>query len=239
MALPIITELNKALAAMCAAGCGVALNNENLSRYIPPARTLGEKAPVFTKLADLLTILVAEDSPEALIKTVTLAVALEATQLDATPRGQTREIDYAAQPYTPTKLTYQDIRKILEGNPMEDKPGAAAEVKRSLPELLKQRYWSDYIAELAKWYTVKDGILKKFKGKWKFASIPEGVTRIGEKAFDGCTGLTNLTLPDSITSIGDNAFEGCTGLTSITLPDSITSIEYRAFEGCTSTAIFK
>ena len=41
------------------------------------------------------------------------------------------------------------------------------------------------------------------------------VASIGEYAFDGCTGLTSITIPDSVTSIGDYAFTGCTGLVDI------------------------
>ncbi|MCR5701134.1 MAG: leucine-rich repeat domain-containing protein [Lachnospiraceae bacterium] len=63
--------------------------------------------------------------------------------------------------------------------------------------------------------------------------IENGVTSIGEWAFDGCTGLTSITLPNSVTSIGDCAFFGCKGLTSITLPDSVKSIGESAFSGCT------
>ena len=58
------------------------------------------------------------------------------------------------------------------------------------------------------------------------------VTSIGDYAFRGCTGLTNITIPDSVKSIGDWALYGCTGLTSITIPDSVTSIGYEAFSGC-------
>ena len=50
------------------------------------------------------------------------------------------------------------------------------------------------------------------------------VTRIGIRAFKGCTGLTAITIPNSVTSIGDEAFEDCTGLTAITIPNSVTSI---------------
>ena len=46
--------------------------------------------------------------------------------------------------------------------------------------------------------------------------IPDGVTSIGDSAFEGCTGLTSVTIPDSVTSIGRCAFEDCTGLTSVT-----------------------
>ena len=45
--------------------------------------------------------------------------------------------------------------------------------------------------------------------------INNGVTSIGEYAFEGCTGLTSITIPNSVTSIGDLAFYECTGLTSI------------------------
>jgi hypothetical protein len=62
-------------------------------------------------------------------------------------------------------------------------------------------------------------------------AIPNSVTSIGNYAFYGCTGLTEVTIPNSVTSIGNYAFYGCTGLTEVTIPDSVTSIG--AFYGCT------
>lgn len=55
------------------------------------------------------------------------------------------------------------------------------------------------------------------------------VTRIGERAFSGCTGVTSVTIGNSVTSIGKYAFSDCTGLTLITIPDSVTSIWDHAF----------
>ena len=63
-------------------------------------------------------------------------------------------------------------------------------------------------------------------------TIPNSVTKIGDWAFYGCTGLTSINIPNSVTSIGDYAFRGCTGLTSISIPASVTTIGAWAFEGC-------
>ena len=64
--------------------------------------------------------------------------------------------------------------------------------------------------------------------------LPQGVTGLGEYAFNNCTKLTSITLPDKVASIGNHAFHGCIFLTSITLPAGVTSIEEYTFYGCTS-----
>ena len=59
--------------------------------------------------------------------------------------------------------------------------------------------------------------------------IEDGVTSIGNWAFESCNSLTSITIPNSVTSIGDYAFHSCSGLTSITIPDGVTSIGSHAF----------
>ena len=92
-------------------------------------------------------------------------------------------------------------------------------------------------------YTSDDGVLFN-KDKTKLIqypmgnareqyAIPDSVTDIGV-AFEGCSGLTSITIPDSITKIGYGAFAECSGLTSITIPDSVTKIENYAFSRCSS-----
>jgi hypothetical protein len=61
-----------------------------------------------------------------------------------------------------------------------------------------------------------------------------GVTNIGNHAFDGCYSMWSITIPDGVTSIGEKAFYGCGGLLSITIPDSVTTIGSGAFQICTS-----
>ena len=74
------------------------------------------------------------------------------------------------------------------------------------------------------WYSQQEKIKK--------VVIEDGVTSIGNNAFENCSGLTSVTIPNSVTSIGYRAFYGCSGLTSVTIPNSVTSIGDRAFSGC-------
>ena len=48
-------------------------------------------------------------------------------------------------------------------------------------------------------------------------------------------GCKNTVIPNTVTTIGDGAFNGCDGLTSITIPSSVTSIDY-SFSGCSNLA---
>ena len=65
-------------------------------------------------------------------------------------------------------------------------------------------------------------------------TIPEGVTSIGDYAFNGASSLTSITLPEGVTSIGTEAFYNASSLTSITLPEGVTSIGDSAFFGAKS-----
>ena len=53
------------------------------------------------------------------------------------------------------------------------------------------------------------------RSRVKSAVIAEGVTSIGESAFENCRSLTSVTIPNSVTSIGGGAFAWCTSLTGI------------------------
>ena len=92
-----------------------------------------------------------------------------------------------------------------------------------------------------------------YEGISKVVTIPQKidgrtVTKIGNGAFYGCTGLKKVTIPNGVTEIGDyywddnqgdikfgafGAFSYCTGLTEVTIPNSVTIIGEDAFYGCT------
>ena len=85
-------------------------------------------------------------------------------------------------------------------------------------------------------FVIKNGVLTKYVGPGGDVTVPDGVTSIGQGAFEWCHSLTSITLPDSVTSIGECAFFGCKKLTSVTLPDSVTSIGKGSFWGCEALA---
>lgn len=64
------------------------------------------------------------------------------------------------------------------------------------------------------------------------ASIPNGVTSIGNYAFYRCN-ITSLTIPASVTAIGNSAFYGC-NITALSVPASVNSIAASAFYDCTA-----
>ena len=72
----------------------------------------------------------------------------------------------------------------------------------------------------------------------KTVTIKDGVTDVGDYAFDFKRQLTKVVLPDSVTEIGFNAFSLCSALTEINIPDSVTTIGVAAFSGCESLKEF-
>ena len=64
-------------------------------------------------------------------------------------------------------------------------------------------------------------------------TFQEGMTQIGESAFDNCGNLSQLKLPDSLKIIGDTAF-GATDIQTLELPAQLSKIGDSAFDGVAS-----
>lgn len=101
------------------------------------------------------------------------------------------------------------------------------------------------------WTLSDDGVLKitgsgdmpDFNGStpWQGSEISiyeveigEGVTSVGDWAFNACCNLKSVNMPVGITSIGNGAFYGCSSLSSIKIPKEVTYIGYGAFSGCST-----
>lgn len=86
---------------------------------------------------------------------------------------------------------------------------------------------ADYTTlESIPWYSLRDRILR--------LELPEGLTRVGDMAFYGCTRLTSVTIPASVKTIGKLAFCHCTGLSILRLQSGLQTIGESAFEMCGS-----
>ena len=85
-------------------------------------------------------------------------------------------------------------------------------------------------------FCIKDNVLVKMRSNYANGevSIPNGVIKIGDRAFEECKSLVNVTIPDSVTNIGQSAFVSCYGLTSVTIPNSVTRIAEQTFYHCTN-----
>lgn len=92
-------------------------------------------------------------------------------------------------------------------------------------------------------FSMKDGMLLKNGTEIVFAlrvglsgelTLPEGVTAIGEGAFDSCTEITSVKCPSTLKSIASNGFWGCKGLVSVTLPEGFTTLGASAFDSCSN-----
>ena len=69
--------------------------------------------------------------------------------------------------------------------------------------------------------------------------IPNSVDEIGDSAFFLCMNLKNIVIPPKVTIINSGTFSYCRSITSITIPDNVTTISTYAFDGCTSLAEFR
>ena len=100
-------------------------------------------------------------------------------------------------------------------------------------------YDVSYGTPTAPWGHMADKVLK--------VVISEGVTKIGDYAFYGCSNMTSIEIANSVTKIGTEGytsygygccFYGCDSLKEITIPVGVTSVSEKAFNGCNNlTAI--
>ena len=62
--------------------------------------------------------------------------------------------------------------------------------------------------------------------------ISEGVTSIGEYAFEECTNVTSISIPGSVTELNEYCFSACVSMKNITIPQSVTRIADGVFDAC-------
>lgn len=70
-------------------------------------------------------------------------------------------------------------------------------------------------------------------GKQGEYEIPSTVTKIADRAFEGCA-IRKLTMPDNITEMGMAAFHDCKIMEEVWLPEKLRLLPTATFQGCTS-----
>ena len=62
--------------------------------------------------------------------------------------------------------------------------------------------------------------------------IPEGITRIGNHAFENYRYITSVSFPHDMEYIGDYAFSGCLGLSGVSFAGDVAAFGNHTFSGC-------
>ncbi|MCM1321481.1 MAG: leucine-rich repeat domain-containing protein [Bacteroides sp.] len=82
---------------------------------------------------------------------------------------------------------------------------------------------------------ITDGVVQYCIHAPADVTIPNGVTKIADNAFDKVDGdITSVTIPNGVTYIGAYAFSDCGSMISLTIPASVTYIGEGAFVYCTA-----
>ncbi|MCD8201218.1 MAG: leucine-rich repeat domain-containing protein, partial [Clostridia bacterium] len=68
----------------------------------------------------------------------------------------------------------------------------------------------------------------------KEVNLPDGIGKIPEFAFQGCTLLETFSIPESVMTVENNAFCNCRALKDIVIPDGVKTIGQDAFRNCIS-----
>lgn len=83
---------------------------------------------------------------------------------------------------------------------------------------------------------------KAFEGNTTITTvtIPETVVTVGEYAFRGCTSLKTVTVAQGVKEIGRSAFSKCSNLKAVTLASSVTKVgKYAFYKTKAKTVTFK
>ncbi|MBQ8250013.1 MAG: leucine-rich repeat domain-containing protein [Clostridia bacterium] len=97
--------------------------------------------------------------------------------------------------------------------------------------------WNSYAADIAA-VVIGDGITTignyAFNNCTALVDVTFGadVAVIGDSAFSNCTMLMVLSIGSGVETVGESAFYGCTALEFVELPNGVTTISDSAFDGC-------
>lgn len=80
-------------------------------------------------------------------------------------------------------------------------------------------------------FLISGNTLVAYRGSGSLVEVPDGVTLISAEVFQNHVEITDVILPESLLIVGEGAFEGCSGLKEVTFGSQVTDIKDRAFAG--------
>ncbi len=80
-------------------------------------------------------------------------------------------------------------------------------------------------------FVIEAGVLKEYHGESSNIIIPNNVTEIGDKCFEGLN-ITSVIIPNSVSKIGFSAFSDCKKLKSVEFSNGLNQIGGRSFFNC-------
>ncbi|MBE6940610.1 MAG: hypothetical protein E7457_07340, partial [Ruminococcaceae bacterium] len=81
-------------------------------------------------------------------------------------------------------------------------------------------------------YRFSDPPWEAYKDNVRSIVLSEGITEVGERAFDWCKNATSVTLPQSLVAIREYGFNNLRALPAIELPPNLKILEFCAFSEC-------
>ena len=84
-------------------------------------------------------------------------------------------------------------------------------------------------------FVVERSVLVRYNGYTQNdIKIPDGISVIGETAFQGMNNINSVYIPDGVEMIREGAFSGCKNLQSVRIPEGVEIIDRDVFNGCIS-----
>ena len=88
--------------------------------------------------------------------------------------------------------------------------------------------------EMTSWQNANKVPWNNYKSQIRSVVIGDGVTSIGEYAFEECMNIASVSFGKDVKTIGMNAFYNCPSLSEVTIPANVETIKRDAFVNCKS-----
>lgn len=161
--------------------------------------------------------------------TAEIAVVAEVAEATEAPAETEAVVEESAEPVVLTETEEEEEEEPEETEPEADPTsGSCGEnATWSISEdMVLTISGSGPMEDYETWRNVPWGYCRE---SIKKVVITDGITSIGDFAFNGCNGITQISIPNSVVEIGMLSMSGCKSLTSVNIPEGVTVIEEGTF----------